>query len=106
MTSDGASRRREFQGIDMQYTHDCDDCMPLGEFTPPLERVGDLPDNYDLYYCHGVVVARYGSDGPDYHSTDLVFTVGRKCNAALAEAGIRAIRYIEAELTRSRIGNK
>lgn len=43
-----------------RYTHDCDDCKPLGEF-----------GEYDLYYCakgHPTVIARYGDDGSEYLS--------------------------------------
>ena len=44
------------------FIHDCEECMYLGEF-----------NNCDLYYAdHGglpdTVIARYGSDGPEYVS--------------------------------------
>lgn len=46
----------------MRYTHDCDNCKPLGEYA-----------RYDLYFCpstHAIptLVARFSSDGPDYIS--------------------------------------
>lgn len=43
-----------------KYKHDCDKCTYLGDF-----------DNYDLYYCDGIiptVVARYGNEPPSYYS--------------------------------------
>lgn len=45
------------------YKHDCDKCTPLGEWR-----------HYDLYICQTdkeyttTVIARYGSDGPQYAS--------------------------------------
>jgi hypothetical protein len=47
----------------MRYTHDCEDCIPLG-------RHG----KYDLYYCkqeamgRPTLIARWGDNGPDYKS--------------------------------------
>ena len=43
----------------MRFEHDCDQCIPLGEF-----------EEYDLYYCPGepTVIARYDNDGGDYGS--------------------------------------
>lgn len=49
------------------WTHDCEDCIPLGPFA-------DAKEKYDLYFCGGggqrrdTVIARYGSDGPQYQS--------------------------------------
>ena len=45
-----------------QWTHDCDSCQFLGS-----------RDEYDIWFCAGSllggsVIARYGSDGPDYLS--------------------------------------
>lgn len=47
-----------------KYTHDCDQCTPLGSFTV---------DNHtsDLYFCAKsvpTVIARYGNAGQDYES--------------------------------------
>ena len=45
----------------MKYTHDCEHCIPLGEY-----------ENHDLYYCdqglRPTVIARYGNEGWDYRS--------------------------------------
>jgi len=47
--------------MDPQFVHDCPDCTFLG-----------CHDKFDLYHCrqHGIptVIARYGSDGPEYIS--------------------------------------
>ena len=41
------------------YTHDCTHCTFLGTY-----------NNHDLYFCGDMeeVIARFGSDGPDYYS--------------------------------------
>ena len=55
-----------------RYQHNCDACIPLGEF-----------DKFDLYACKagGVLgtsyIARYGSDGPEYASVP--YTILRRC---------------------------
>ncbi len=47
----------------MRYAHDCDECVPLGEYK-----------EFDLYFCRQgrldvpPVLARYGNDGPQYSS--------------------------------------
>jgi hypothetical protein len=45
----------------MRYTHDCDICIPLGQY-----------QKNDLYYCnqHGMptVIARFGNGGAEYTS--------------------------------------
>jgi len=43
----------------MRFKHDCNTCVPLGEF-----------NEYDLYYCPNepTVIARFSDDGPDYKS--------------------------------------
>lgn len=57
--------------LDPNYTHDCESCVYLGNF---LQK-GEL---YDLYFCgkegsgNERFVARYGNDGQDYFSYDLV----------------------------------
>jgi hypothetical protein len=49
------------------WTHDCEACIPLGPYS-------DGGVKYDLYFCGGesvrrdTVIARYGSDGPQYCS--------------------------------------
>ncbi len=47
--------------LKMRHTHDCTVCVPMGQYR-----------EFDLYFCnsHGTptVVARYGSDGPQYLS--------------------------------------
>lgn len=45
--------------IKMRHKHDCKNCIPLGQL-----------NEHDLYYCstEPTVIARYGSDGPDYKS--------------------------------------
>lgn len=54
-----------------QYTHDCTICRFLGT----VQDAGNHP--VDLYRCAGVhqdsVIARYGSDGPDYSSMPVLF---------------------------------
>jgi len=55
--------------INPLHTHDCKSCTFLG----PHDHEGQT---FDLYYCgkheDGTVIARYGSDGPEY-SSGLVF---------------------------------
>jgi len=45
----------------MRFTHDCGTCKPLGTW-----------GEFDLYHCPGSfggsVIARYGSEGPQYAS--------------------------------------
>jgi hypothetical protein len=56
---------RGFPGTTPRFTHDCDACRFLGQF-----------GRYDLWVCpqrsgvrtSGSLIARYGSDGPDYES--------------------------------------
>ena len=66
----------------MRYSHDCDDCKPLGQF-------GEA----DLYYCdqQGIgptVIARHSSIPSDY-SSGLWFA---EANHELREAKARAIK--------------
>lgn len=61
------------------FTHDCERCQFLGSF-----------QNHDLYFCPGsfpTVIARFGSDGPDYVS-GVSFALG---NPYLNEALIRSV---------------
>ena len=62
-----------------RYAHDCEACRYLGQF-----------ENYDLYYHPGAnetIVARFGSEGPDYLS-GIGFSV---INPAIALGATRAI---------------
>lgn len=49
------------------FTHDCTRCIPLGEHE-------DAEGKHDLYFCPDdrykfhTVLARFGSDGPEYRS--------------------------------------
>lgn len=53
------------------HKHDCNSCVFLGNYVLTRET---STDTLDLYYCPNepTVVARFGSDGPDY-SSGLVF---------------------------------
>ena len=56
-----------------QHTHDCDACIFLGNLSVIC---GDISKRYDIYLCASAmggpdVVARYGSDGPEYRSVPL-----------------------------------
>lgn len=49
-----------------KWTHDCDKCRFLGQLNTDA-------GSYDLYHCQaallgGSLIARYGSDGPEYMS--------------------------------------
>lgn len=50
-----------------KYSHDCTDCVYLGEWVDPLDR-----HVYDLYSCpqpnYTSYLARYGSKGQEYAS--------------------------------------
>ena len=64
-----------------RYKHDCDRCIYLGRW-----------EEYDLYFCAydllgPTVIARFGSDGPDYASGLRVASMIPE----LAEARTRAI---------------
>ena len=66
----------------MRYAHDCDDCIPLGQF-----------GSADLYYCDQqglgpTVIARHSSTPSDY-SSGLWFA---EDNLELREAKARAIK--------------
>lgn len=43
-----------------QHIHDCNHCLFLGRYK-----------EYDLYYGHPTIIARYGSEGSEYYSWDL-----------------------------------
>jgi hypothetical protein len=59
-----------------RFEHDCESCVFLGRYTRPVaDGTGNRrhpPRDHDLYYCAGAhdptVIARYGSDGPEYAS--------------------------------------
>ena len=80
-----------------RYKHDCEECYFLGTI---LSNNSD----HDLYCCvkkgpFKTVIARYGSDGPDYESGLLVALQGQ--NVRLEEALRRAIdlKLISPEVT-------
>ena len=55
------------------YTHDCDKCIYLGDYTDYQPSQRQITAVFDLYYCPQggglpTVIARYGSEGPDYTS--------------------------------------
>lgn len=67
-----------------RYSHDCNSCIFLGQY-----------EEYDLYFCgkkggktimEATLIARSGSDGPDYIS-GLIF---RNSIPAIGEAFVRA----------------
>ena len=65
--------------MEARFTHDCADCVFLGQYL-----------DFDLYFHPGensTVIARYGSDGPDYISGMTFANV----HPALKEAKTRAI---------------
>lgn len=75
----------------MLFTHDCEDCLPLGQY-----------DGHDLYFCTQggnalTVIARYGNGGHEYQSG----LEGAALSEPLAEAKRRAIElnyiYKDAE---------
>lgn len=51
----------------MNYIHDCEDCIHLGEF-----------EGMDLYIHYrdtvSEVVARFGNNGSEYYASDILFT--------------------------------
>lgn len=59
-----------------RYEHDCDSCIFLGSYAYHNQV-------YDLYFCnqavfsYPTVIARYGSEGPDYTSSLLVARILR-----------------------------
>lgn len=59
----------------MRHTHDCNDCIPLGQY---LEN--------DLYYCRKgprhTVIARFGSDGPEYTSGFGLVSIDKRLHIA------------------------
>ena len=53
--------------LEPQFEHDCEACQFLGRYMDYNASMG--PTNYDLYQCGGkTVIARFGSDGPEYTS--------------------------------------
>jgi len=51
------------------HTHDCGECRYHGTIA------GKEGDPIDLYSCHGSVIARDGSDGPDYRSLNVEMAI-------------------------------
>lgn len=69
------------------FTHDCPKCIFLGSYSD------EHYEKADLYWCQQIgtptVIARFGSDGPDY-SSGMIFA-DQGINAALVEAKRRAV---------------
>ena len=65
------------------YTHDCDICIYLGSY--------QLVIDYDLYLCEAgkTLVARWGSEGPQYDSGLALITR----DSVIAVAARRALAY-------------
>ena len=81
------------------YQHDCDQCIFLGSFKPPMESPTHQPVIHDLYYCPrsefgGSVIGRYGNEGCEYCSMALELLQGLNCGAVLKEAARRAIKVL------------
>ena len=58
----------EWENEERHYTHDCDKCIFLGGWRGKQNIEDRGLQNYDLYVCGDNVLARYGSDGPEYIS--------------------------------------
>ena len=65
------------------YKHDCDVCIYLGSYQLTLD--------YDLYLCqeYSTVIARWGSEGPQYDSGLALITR----DSVIAVAARRALAY-------------
>ena len=65
------------------YKHDCDFCIYLGSYQLYLD--------YDLYVCKAgkTVIARWGSEGPQYDSGRALITY----DSVIAVAARRALAY-------------
>ena len=65
------------------YKHDCDICIFLGSY--------QLDVDYDLYLCqeYSTVIARWGSEGPQYDSGLALITH----DSVIAVAARRALAY-------------
>ncbi len=79
----------------MNYTHDCAQCVPLGEHKNDIGK-------YDLYICpdktHGFhsVIARYGNNGSEYSSfgvdSNVLALFAQKPDYVLAAAYREAVK--------------
>lgn len=76
-----------------KYQHDCTSCVFLGGYVKPGSGT-----HCDLYYCskcdEGTVIARVGSDGPDYASVpiNVLLYAGYHSDHPLIEAARRQIK--------------
>lgn len=79
-----------------QFKHDCDKCVFLGRFYSGINEYEKEMVSFDLYYCGGsleTVIARFGSDGPDYISGLNFANIAKEHRVfPLVEARNRAIR--------------
>lgn len=77
-----------------QHTHDCDTCLFLGRC-----------QNLDLYVCVGIldhtVIARYGSDGPQYTSAPVCMLERMHDPQYSTAAGSRAARVLTLAAVRA-----
>ena len=73
--------------LKMRHTHDCTVCVPMGQYR-----------EFDLYFCnsHGTptVVARYGSDGPQYLSGGIPLA-GMSPELGIAKAMAEGLKLLE-----------
>ena len=75
-----------------RFQHDCDDCKFLGTIVSKYQPNAPYAD---LYACRdNSLIARYGSDGPDYSSMpmELVQQHQRSINSDLVEALARHLQ--------------
>lgn len=79
-----------------RFQHDCKNCHFFGQS-------GDL----DLYYCArseadfgGSVVARYGNDAPEYHSSPVSVLLG-----SILERGVHAPHDVMVRLAKKLLGD-
>lgn len=47
-----------------QYKHNCNECIYLGKYS-------SLSSDYDVYFCHGTLLARYGNEPSEYLSMNI-----------------------------------
>lgn len=73
-----------------RFTHDCTQCIDLGEF-----------DGHDLYFCRQggqipTVLARFGNAGPEYFSGIPCAAHEPHLGEALVRAGERGLIQVQA----------
>lgn len=68
-----------------KFKHDCEDCVFMGRH-----------NDHDLYYCAQssipTVVARYGSDGPEYKSGLVLADFDEELGVARDRAELKGLR--------------